>query len=282
MINKIYTLNLKKINLEWLYVPDVEYYEYENCKRYLQLIVPYKNMWTTKRKFPLVLFIPGSAWYKQEMYNNIPKRSELAKRGFVIAEVQYRESEIAAFPAQVIDLKNALRFIGTIAEHYRIDMDNVFIAGNSSGGHIALLSGLTIGYNELDTYKAEEIPVKIKGIINFFAPTEMSFFNGEKPVEALLGTDDINKVPELAKSASCSTYISEREIPPILMFHGIEDDIVDICNSRVLFDNLRSYDKDVEYYEIEDEGHGGGTFWCKEIWDIVERFMKRHTTKSKD
>jgi hypothetical protein len=80
-------LDVKKKELEWLYVPDVEYFEYENCKRYLQLIIPYKRNWVEYKKYPLVLFIPGSAWHRQEMYNNIPARSELAKRGFAIAEV---------------------------------------------------------------------------------------------------------------------------------------------------------------------------------------------------
>lgn len=90
---------------EWLYIPDVVYWESEGLKRCLQIIVPYKHNWEQTKKVPLVLFIPGSAWHRQEMYNNIPARAKLAKRGFAIAEVQYRESDLAVFPAQVIDVK---------------------------------------------------------------------------------------------------------------------------------------------------------------------------------
>lgn len=86
-------------------MPDTLYCEYEYCKRYLQLIIPYQKNQTEDKKYPLVLHIPGSAWHRQEMYNSILARVELAKRGFVVAQVQYRESELAVFPAQVIDIK---------------------------------------------------------------------------------------------------------------------------------------------------------------------------------
>lgn len=57
-------------DLEWLYVPDVVYAEYETCKRCLQLIIPYRHVRKTEETFPLVIFIPGSAWYRQEVYNS--------------------------------------------------------------------------------------------------------------------------------------------------------------------------------------------------------------------
>jgi acetyl esterase/lipase len=271
------TLNVEKKDLEWLYVPDVEYCEYENCKRYLQLIIPYKRNWLDNKKYPLVLFIPGSAWHRQEMYNDIPTFSELAKRGFAIAVVQYRESELAIFPAQVIDVKKAIHFIYSIAEQFHIDTENIFLSGNSSGGHIALLTGLTASYRELDSDEKNNIPCKVNGIISYCAPTDMYISNGDGPIEDLLGTDDVTKVPSLSKSASCATYISsERNIPPVLMFHGIEDELVSIENGRNFFEKLKQFDKEVEYYEIENEGHCCPTFWGKDILDIVERFLKRN------
>jgi acetyl esterase/lipase len=270
-------LDVKKKELEWLYVPDVEYFEYENCKRYLQLIIPYKRNWVEDKKYPLVLFIPGSAWHRQEMYNNIPARSELAKRGFAIAEVQYRESELDIFPAQVIDVKKAIRFIHSIAEQFHIDTDNIFISGDSSGGHIALLTGLTAAYGELDSDDKNNIGCNVNGIISYCAPTDMMLSNGDGPIEDLLGTDDVINVPDLAKSASCATYLSgERKIPPILMFHGLQDEIVSIENGRNFFEKLKQFDKEVEYYELENEGHCCPTFWGKDILDIVEKFLKRN------
>ncbi len=271
------TLNLKKEELEWLYVPDVKYYEYENCSRYLQLLIPYQHEWKENKKFPLIFFIPGSAWHKQEMYNSLPSISELAKRGFAIAQVQYRESELDIFPAQVIDVKNAIRFIYSIAEQFHMDTDHIFVAGNSSGAHIALLAGLTAASGELDSKETSVLSCKIKGIISYSAQTDLTHSEGTGPCGDLLGTDDVRKVPELAKSASCATYVDkDREIPPILMFHGKKDSIVSVEESRNLFDTLTKYDKVVSYYELENEDHGGPTFWSAPVLDIVEDFVKKN------
>ena len=270
-------LDVDKKELEWLYVPDVEYCEYENCKRYLQLIIPYKRNWVENKKYPLILFIPGSAWHRQEMYNNIPARSKLAKRGFAIAEVQYRESDLAIFPSQVIDAKKAIRFIHSIAEQFHIDTENIFISGDSSGGHIALLTGLSAAYGELDIDMKNNISCKVNGIISYSAPTNILLSNGDGPIEDLLGTNDVTSVPELAKSASCATYLSsERYIPPILMFHGLQDELVSIEHSRNFFEKLKQFDKEVEYYELENEGHCCPTFWGNDVLDIVEKFLKRN------
>ena len=153
-------------------MPDTLYCEYEYCKRYLQLIIPYQKNQTEDKKYPLVLHIPGSAWHRQEMYNSILARVELAKRGFVVAQVQYRESELAVFPAQVIDIKKAICFIPSIAEQFHIDTENIFISGDSSGGHIALLTGLTAAFGELDAEGLSMSPCKVSGIISYCAPTD--------------------------------------------------------------------------------------------------------------
>ena len=95
-----------------------------------------------EEKYPLILFIPGSAWHKQVMYNDIPQYAALAKRGYVVAAMEYRESDIAPFSAQIEDVCNALKFIPSIAENFHIDTEHIFLMGNSSGGHIAMMTVL--------------------------------------------------------------------------------------------------------------------------------------------
>lgn len=92
-------------------------------------------------KYPLILFIPGSAWHKQEMYNDIPQYADIAKRGFVVAAMEYRESDIAAFPAQIEDVGNALQFISTVADRFHIDMGRIFLM-EIHPRHIAMMSAL--------------------------------------------------------------------------------------------------------------------------------------------
>lgn len=282
----IINLKVPVSDLEWLYVPDVIYAEYGECKRHVQLIVPYKPKWNGE-KYPLIVFIPGSAWYKQDMYSKIPVLGRLAERGYAIAAVEYRESTIAPFPAQVQDAKAAIRFLRSKADEFHFDAEKVFVFGDSSGGHTALLVGLTENVSELDTNLYPEYSCAVKGIIDFFGPTDILACRDEAPsnkmpseehtpTEDLLGGVDVHSVPELAKKASCKTYIDKNiPIPPILMFHGTEDDTVSPHQSMLLYNKLKEENKEVTFYTVQGAKHGGAMFWCKEILDIIDAFIKK-------
>lgn len=73
---------------------------------------------------------------------------------------------------------------------------------------------------------------------------------------------EVLESPELAEAASCGKYISQAaELPPVLLFHGIDDVQVSVEHSRELFALLEGAGKDAAYYEIEAGGHGGAVFW---------------------
>lgn len=265
-------------DLEWLYVPDVQYAEYENCKRCMQLFIPYRHQWKENTKYPLIVFIPGSAWYRQEMYNSIPSYSKLAERGIVTAIVQYRESTIARYPAQLHDINAAIHFLLQRAEEFHIDIDNIYLGGNSSGGHIALMTALAKAHQLIHGNYA------IKGIIAESAPTDILLCAAEKipewmpkefrPTKDLLGVEEVTDNLELARQASCETYISkEIDLPQVLLLHGTMDCQVGIEHSRQLYHQLKEAGKSVSFYEIEGTDHGGPVFWTLKILDIIDSFI---------
>lgn len=265
--------------VQWLYSQDWEYKDYGDCKRYLQIIFPYKHEMSSDEKYPLILFIPGSAWHKQEMYNDIPQYTTLAKLGYVVAVMQYRESDIAPFPAQIEDVCNALAFIPSIAENFHIDTTRIFLMGNSSGGHIAMMSVL---FSEHGLCK--KIP-KIVGVILESASTDILICSKAplppwmhiRPSAVLLGVDQIEGNEELAKKASCRMYISKAIIlPPILLLHSELDPVVSVENSRILYETLISNGHEAYYYELADnDSHGGATYYDKKILNIIQNFLER-------
>lgn len=269
-------ITTKSNELQWLYSQNWEYYDYGYCKRHLQIIFPYKPEMKEDEKYPLILFIPGSAWHKQEMYNDIPQYATLAKRGFVVVAMEYRESDIAAFPAQIEDVYNALNFIPSIADNFHIDTNKIFLMGNSSGGHIAMMSVL---FNAHGLCNA--LP-KISGVICESSSTDLLICAKEKlpswmkirPSAALLGVDTIEGHEELAEKASCSMYISENiELPPILLIHSEYDPIVSVENSRTLYETLATSHHNVFYYELEEnDAHSGATYYDSAILDIIQEF----------
>lgn len=266
-------------DLEWLYSPDWEYYDYGNCKRHLQMLLPYKREWKQDEKFPIILMIPGSAWHKQELYNDIPKFIKLAERGFAIAVLEYRESDISKFPAQIEDVGNALDFIATKAEQFHFDMNRIFLMGNSSGGHVAMMSVL---FNVHGLCKPLH---NIRGVISESGSTDILLCSKEplppwmkvRPSTVLLGVEQIEGNEEIAKKASCAMYITEDVIlPPVLLFHSENDPVVSVENSRLLYNKLNSTNHEVYYYELEgNDAHGGNTFFDSEILNIIQEFCNK-------
>lgn len=262
----------------WLYSQDWVYHDYGGCKRHLQMIFPYRQDMGGE-KYPLILFIPGSAWHKQEMYNDIPQYADIARRGFVVAAMEYRESDIAPFPAQIEDVCNALKFIPTIADTFHIDTGKIYLMGNSSGGHIAMMAALFSAHG-----LCEKLP-PISGVICESGSTDLPICAKEplppwmkkRPSAVLLGVEQIEGNEELAEKASCSMYVTEEiELPPVLLIHSECDPIVSAENSRVLHDKLADTNHEVYYYELEsNDAHGGATFFSSQVLDIVQEFCKR-------
>ena len=278
MKNKI-KIETNSNEIQCLYSQNWEYYDYGNCKRHLQILFPYKPEMREDEKYPLILFIPGSAWHKQEMYNDIPQYALLARRGFVVAAMEYRESDIAAFPAQIEDVYNALNFIPSIADNFHIDTNKIFLMGNSSGGHIAMMSVL---FNAHGLCNA--LP-KISGVICESGSTDLLICAKEelppwmkvRPSAVLLGVDEIEGHEELAEKASCSMYISENiELPPILLMHSEYDPIVSVENSRTLYEKLVTSHHNVCYYELEkNDAHGGAAYYDNAILNIIQEFCEK-------
>ena len=82
---------------------------------------------------------------------NLPPVSPLVGQGFATASVEFRQTPVAPFPANVHDIKAAIRFLRGRAGEYGFDATRFAIAGTSSGGHLAALAGASHGIKELES-----------------------------------------------------------------------------------------------------------------------------------
>ena len=123
-------------------------------------------------KFPLIVFIPGSAWMKQNVFNVLPNMIRMCEKGYVMAVAEYRHSGLAGFPAQAEDAKTAIRFMRLHAAEYHVDAEHIAVWGDSSGGHTALMAGLTIGdYPDNGTYG--DVSSAVNCIVDWYDPTDL-------------------------------------------------------------------------------------------------------------
>ena len=238
------------------------------------------------QKFPLIVYIPGSAWMKQMVLMMLPRMIKVCQRGFAVAIVEYRPSTLRPFPAQIEDAKTAVRFMRKNADLYNIDADNIAIWGDSSGGHTAVMAGITDD-GVLDNRQYGEFSTEVSCIVDWFGPTDiaamkdypsiMEHSHPDTPEGLLIGHLDVDENPELAAKTVPMNYLSkDKDIPPILIMHGDVDDVVHFNQSCRLYNKLKELDKDITMYKLEGSGHGTVGFASDEAVDTVCDFIKKH------
>lgn len=269
-------------NYEIYYREDIVYATRGERNLHLQIIGPCE----AGDNLPCIVFIPGSAFHEQNVKERVPGLSYLAQRGFVIAALEYRGSECAPFPAQTLDAKTGVHYMKKHAKEYGINPENIFLMGDSSGGHTAMMAAFSYGVKELENESCKSDKPIVKGVIDLFGPTNFATMNDEpssqdhrtpdSPEGLEIGGKWVLEHPELVKPATIATYVSkERELPPILMFHGSNDELVPFGQSCELYEALKKADKEATFYQVLGAHHGGREFWTKEVLDIEEAFIRK-------
>jgi acetyl esterase/lipase len=129
------------------HIPDLEYSRPGGRGRLaLDLVCPARG----KGPFPAVLVLHGGAWVKGSRKACLPMAFRLAREGYVAAVVSHRFAPANPFPAQVHDVKCAVRWLRACACAHSIDPDRIGVLGYSSGGHLACLLGTTPGNAALE------------------------------------------------------------------------------------------------------------------------------------
>lgn len=182
------------------------------------------------RKWPCVAYIQDSAFHEQWMWNNISRHIRLTEQGYVVAIIEYRPSEVSPFPAQMQDAKTSMRFLRKNTDKYPIDAKRMAVAGDSSGGHTALMAGFT-GDTQPDTDLYAEYSAEVKCIVDVYGPTVFALMNyydssqnhylPDSPEGYEIGQKNVLENLELAEQTIPMNYLSkERSTPPTLIIHG--------------------------------------------------------------
>ncbi len=265
------------------YIPNVVYAEPDGVRLHMQILQPFTRN-QPEMVCPCIVFVQGSAWMPQDVYAQLPRVSKLAERGYVTAIVEYRHSGIAPFPAQIMDARNAVRFLRANAAQYHINPDQIIMSGDSSGGHTAMFAGMIHDETESNLYPG--VSADVKGIVNFYGstsvmaedsnPVQILHCQPDSPEGMVMGHVDLRNDPELKRKLSVECNVTEDTvIPPTLILHGTKDRLVNCEGSVILYRQLKKCGKDVELYLIKGADHGGAEFWTPEALAIIDGFIRR-------
>lgn len=260
----------------------------DNRTLQMTLLVP-----CTDKPKPAIIYYPGGGFLSAAHDRYVEMRMALAEAGFVVASVEYRTVP-DMFPALLVDGKSAVRYLRAHARQFGIDPQRIGVIGDSAGGYLAQMVGVTGGDKEydqgdyLDQSSDVQAAATIYGISNLMNigegySQEIQDIHASKAVtEALLvhGTafasyPGASILSDTAKAMKASPMGHIRkDLPPFLIMHGTADALVSPVQSEQLYDALKKADNDVSYVEVEDAGHGDMYWFQQPVIDRVVRWFK--------
>ncbi|WP_100615198.1 alpha/beta hydrolase [Confluentibacter citreus] len=256
---------------QWL---DLNYANDEHIFHKLDIHLPSVE----KPKYKAIIVIYGSAWFannmKQMGFQALGK--PLLDSGFAVISINHRSSGDAMYPAQINDVKAAIRFIRANADIYNIDASFIGITGFSSGGHLASLAGTT---NGVKTFTVGEKTVDIEGdlgnytqvssavdaVVDWFGPIDFTRMENctttkddKSPEAALIKGNPADNLDMLAL-INPMTFLDNKD-PQFLVIHGDADNVVPHCQSVFFSNSLKDKGLLNEFISVPEGQHGPATF----------------------
>lgn len=253
-------------------------------KRKLHLDI-YKPKISRGKIFPAVLLIHGGGWRSGNKSMEKYLAGRLASNDVIAVAVEYRLSIESIYPAALYDLKSALKWVIKNAVKLGIDKNKLFISGESAGGHLATLVGVTSRISKMDDPGSDKnIIPKVTGIINIDGVLDMTTPSESrkdsiagKPISAAgmwLGATLFQK-PDLWREVSPINYI-DKDTPPLLFinssiprYHAGRDGMILKMNKLGIYS---------EVHTVEKTPHPFWYFhpWIDEAFDYIVNFIKKH------
>jgi acetyl esterase/lipase len=243
----------------------------------LDLFVPKSD-----KPLPLVLWVHGGGWSAGSKDGGNPALPLLTK-GYAIASTNYRLSQHAVFPAQIQDVKSAVRFLRANAKKYNLDADRIGVWGASAGGHLVALLGTTGDDAEFDSDADANkgVSSKVEAVLDFFGPTDLAKLSPpaakNNSITALLGGSTGEK-KDLAARANPITHVSKSG-PPFLIVQGDADPLVPASQSEMLAEALKKAGVECELVILKGASHGGPQFNTPEMRDKYLEFFEKTLKK---
>lgn len=212
-------------------------------------------------ELPAVILIHGGAWRQGDRTDLDGLAWRLAQAGYVAATVGYRFCPAHAFPAQIQDVKCAVRFLRANRARYHIDADRIGAMGFSAGAHLALLLGTmdrADGFD--DSGSLDQFSSKVAAVVSLAGPTDLELpaTDATRPllVDFLGGT--LEERRDAYRRASPVTYLNAGDAP-MLLFQGTNDPLVPPVHATRMAEAMQRVGVEGRVELLVGAGHGDWT-----------------------
>jgi acetyl esterase/lipase len=230
---------------------------------------------TPQRRRGVVVYIPGGGFVLAAKEGALNLRTYVAEAGFVVASIQYRTTRDGAnYRDGIADVKSAIRYLRKNADRFGIDSSRVAIWGESAGGYLAAMAGVTNHTRAFDLGSDLEQSSEVQGVIDDFGASDISRLAADFDVATqradysnegivqYIGKDQDANTLDLGVAATAAnplTYI-QAGAPPFLIFHGNQDRLISPSQTLILHNALLAAGVHSTRYVVDGAGHGDLSF----------------------
>jgi len=230
--------------------------------------------------FPGLILLHGGGWRKGNRSAVTDRCIFYASQGFGCFTASYRLTPDHKFPAQIHDVKAAIRWVREHADQFSVDADRLGVMGFSAGAHLAALAGTTDENDGLEGPAARYgVSTRVQAVVAYFGPTDLRKMAGVRHEELPTVLHDFlggppDEMPEAYEKSSPIVFVTPDD-PPFLFVHGTEDPLVPVEQSTIMADALKKVGVFADVIAIEGGGHGAMP-WEAEVRPKVLAFFNEH------
>ncbi len=228
----------------------------------LDLYLPDNNI---EKGFPIIVLVHGGGWSGGDKSKWFMPVHHFLTNGYAVASVNYRLSSEAPFPAQIEDVKAAVRWLRANSMAYAIDPTAIGAWGASAGGQLVSLLATSGKSNAYQVGAYLNISSEVQAVCDSYGPVDLLSRMGKldtnqattaSTLQYLGGTNQA--LFSKAKDASPLFQVTAT-LPPFLILHGDTDTTVPLSQSEEFFKVLLKEKVPVNFHVFLGAGHGGFT-----------------------
>lgn len=223
-------------------------------------------------RVPGVLVFHGGGWAWGGKDDFREQCVYLARQGFAAACVEYRLSRERIYPAAANDAKAAVQWMRANAAQFGIDSSRIVAMGNSAGGHLAALLGVTPEKPRFGRGDNGDVSTRVSAVVAIAATVDMlgkdrldpwstRTFMGGRPQET----------PDRWAEASPITHVGP-SAAPFLFMHARDDEAVPYSDAAAMQKKLEQAGVRAEMFTVDSGGH---SFFQEYPWRLsaMERVL---------
>ena len=223
-------------------------------------------------RYPLVVYLPGGGFVAAPRAMARRERAFIAAAGHAVASVEYRTTrQHATYRDGLADVRAAIDHLVSNADAYGIDAARMAVWGESAGGYLASMAGLT--------------DPRIRAVVDEFGASDLSRVgDGFDPRMRASLADPRHPIHRYRATDANPIDYAGPESPAFLLLHGDDDRVIPPAQTLLLHQALQAAGADSTHYLLSGAGHGRlslsrrqASQWTSlQLMTVIKDFLDRH------